>query len=56
MARSLMDRPRPGGPPTERTDGFDTADVAVRDLIRKQPVVCEPSVPLSRAKQCPNAT
>ena len=53
MARSLMDRPLPGGPPTERADGF-AGDQAVRDLIHKQPVVCEPSVPLSRAAEMMN--
>jgi CBS domain-containing protein len=54
MARALMDRPRPGGLPTERTDGLDAADQAVRDLIRKRPVVCEPSVPLSKAAEMMN--
>ena len=53
MARSLMDRPLPGGPPTERADGF-AGDQAVQDLIRKQPVVCERSVPLSRAAEMMN--
>jgi CBS domain-containing protein len=51
MARALMDRPLPGGPPTERADGLDPADQTVRDLIRKQPVVCEPTVPLHEAAE-----
>jgi CBS domain-containing protein len=51
MARALMDRPLPGGPPTERADGLEVADLAVRDLIRSKPVVCDPSVPLSKAAE-----
>jgi CBS domain-containing protein len=54
MARALMDRPLPGGPPTERADGFEAADVAVRDLIRGRPVVCRPGVPLSEAAEMMN--
>jgi CBS domain-containing protein len=48
VARALMERPRPGGLPTERTSGLESEERA-RTLIRKQPVVCEPSEPLRDA-------
>jgi CBS domain-containing protein len=48
MARALMERPRPGGLPTERTSGLESEERA-RTLIRKQPVVCGPSEPLRDA-------
>jgi CBS domain-containing protein len=48
MARALMERPRPGGPATPRTSGLDS-DERARNLIRKQPVLCEPSEPLRDA-------
>jgi CBS domain-containing protein len=49
MARALMKSPRPGGPPTPRTEGFDAADEPVRTMIRKRPVICSPDVPLRDA-------
>jgi CBS domain-containing protein len=48
MARALMERPRPGGLPTERTGGLESEERA-RTLIRRQPVLCEPSEPLREA-------
>ena len=49
VARALMDRPRPGGEPTARTEDLDVGQEAVRVLVRKRPVVCEPGVPLRDA-------
>ena len=34
MARALMERPRPGGPPTCATEGLDTSQEPARTLIR----------------------
>ena len=48
VARALMERPRPGGPPTARVDPLASEERA-RTLIRKRPVVCEPGEPLRRA-------
>jgi CBS domain-containing protein len=49
MARVLMEAPRPGGPPTPRTEAIDTGDEPVRTLIRKHPVICRPDVSLQEA-------
>jgi CBS domain-containing protein len=49
MARVLMESPRPGGPPTPRTEALDATDEPVRTLIRKRPVICSPDVPLRDA-------
>ena len=48
VARTLMDRPRPGGPATFRAAGLASEERA-RTLIRKRPVVCEPGEPLRDA-------
>ena len=48
MARALMERPRPGGSATTRISGLDSEERA-RNLIRKQPVLCEPSETLRDA-------
>jgi len=49
MARTLMERPRPGGPATERTEGIDSGQEPIGSLVRKRAVVCDPSVPLREA-------
>ncbi len=48
MARALMQRPRPGGPAVTPIPGLESEERA-RNLIRKQPVLCEPSEPLRDA-------
>ena len=49
VARTLMDRPRPGGAPTSRAGSLDDGHETARSLLRKQPVVCEPNVSLREA-------
>lgn len=48
VARALMARPRPGGPPTARIDPLASEERA-RTLIRKHPVLCKPGEPLRHA-------
>jgi CBS domain-containing protein len=48
VARTLMDRPRPGGAATPRAAGL-AAEERARNLIRKRPVVCQPGEPLREA-------
>ena len=45
VARALMDRPRPGGEPTARTEDLDVGQEAVRVLVRKRPVSASPGCP-----------
>jgi CBS domain-containing protein len=49
VARSLMDRPRPGGPPTLRAAALEVGQQSARALIRERPVVCEPGISLQDA-------
>ena len=49
LARSLLDRPRPGTVLAADVSGFDLAQQPVTRLIRKQPILCEPDVPLRDA-------
>ena len=49
VARSLMDRPRPSGPPTPRTAALDVGQQSARALIRGRPVICKPGLSLQDA-------
>lgn len=49
MAKALMKRPRPENAPSSRTGSFDSGQEMVRNLIRKRPVVCKPTVSLRQA-------
>ena len=49
LARSLLDRPRPGTVLAADVSGFDLAQQPVTRLIRKQPIICEPDVSLRQA-------
>ncbi len=49
VARSLMDRPRPDGPPTSRAAAPEVGQQSARALIRERPVICEPGLSLQDA-------
>ena len=49
LARSLLDRPRPGTVPATDVSGADLAQQPVTRLIRSQPIICEPDVSLRQA-------
>jgi CBS domain-containing protein len=49
LARSLLDRPRPGTVPAADVGGFDLAQQPVTSLIRMQPIICAPEIPLRQA-------
>jgi CBS domain-containing protein len=49
LARSLLDRPKPGPVVAADASGFDLAQQPVRAMIREQPIVCEPSISLRHA-------
>ena len=49
LARSLLDRPRPGPLLAADVSGFDLAHQPVTSLISKQPIICEPETPLRQA-------
>jgi CBS domain-containing protein len=51
LARSLLDRPRPGTVPADEVGGFDLAQQPVTRLIRKQAIICEPDVSLRQAAE-----
>src|SRR5829696_4947225 len=49
LARSLLDRPRPGTMLAADVSGFDLAQQPVRSLIHEQPIICEPETSLRQA-------
>jgi CBS domain-containing protein len=49
LARSLLDRPRPGRVLSADASGFDLAQQRAKSLIREPPIVCEPGVSLREA-------
>ena len=49
LARSLLDRPRPGSLLAAEVSGFDLAQQPVTSLVSKQPIICEPETPLREA-------
>jgi CBS domain-containing protein len=49
LARSLLERPKPGPVVAADVSGFDLAQQPVRALIRDQPLICEPDVSLRDA-------
>ena len=49
LARSLLDRPKPGPMVAADVSGFDLAQQPVRALIREQPIICESDVPIRDA-------
>jgi CBS domain-containing protein len=49
LARSLLERPKPGPVVAADVSGFDLAQQPVRALIREQPIICEPEVSLREA-------
>ena len=49
VARSLMDRPLPGGPPTARAAIIDAGQAPARSLVRERAVLCEPDLTLRDA-------
>jgi CBS domain-containing protein len=49
LARSLLDRPRPGTVLAEEVSGFDLAQQPVTRLIGEQPIICDPELSLREA-------
>jgi CBS domain-containing protein len=49
LARSLLERPKPGPVIAADVSGFDLAQQPVRALIREQPIICQPEVSLRDA-------
>jgi len=49
LARSLLDRPKPGPVVAADVSGFDLARQPCRALIREQPITCEPDTSLRDA-------
>jgi CBS domain-containing protein len=49
VARSLLMLPRPSDPDTSSASELDTAQQPAQTLIREQPAICEPNVPLREA-------
>jgi CBS domain-containing protein len=49
LARSLLERPKPGPVVLADISGFDLAHQPVRALIREQPIMCDPNVPVRDA-------
>ena len=49
LARSLLDRPRPGSLLAAEVSGCDLAQQPVTSLVSKRPIICEPETPLREA-------